>query len=86
MKYDLTFNPAYITFLSFIRIMFETNEIANLLVFLGGFLSKIIFRKILDIMLSVYDIQKFSRYCQLIYRKFCDIVTHGNRYTEKLFS
>ena len=74
LKYDVAFNPINLAFFSFVRIMLETNNIANLFEpFFRRFFDEMIARKILDIMIIWYDFQKVSRYHQRIYRKFRDI-------------
>jgi hypothetical protein len=45
--------------------------------FFRRFFHGIIFRKILDIILIWYDIQKKSGYHRRIYRKFRDIIIYG---------
>jgi hypothetical protein len=51
MEYDVAFNPINVAFFSFVRIMFETNDITDLFKqFFRGFFHGMISRKFLDIM------------------------------------
>lgn len=63
MKYDVVFNPIKLACFSVVRIMLQTNSIANLFKeFFRRFFHGMISRKILDIMTIGYVIQKKSGY------------------------
>jgi hypothetical protein len=61
MKDDVAFNPTNVAFFGFVRIMFETYDISDLFKqFFSRFFQGMISRKVLDIMIIWYDIQKVS--------------------------
>jgi hypothetical protein len=77
MKYDVAFNSINVAFFRFVRIMFGKNDITDLFKqFCTKFFHRMIFRKILDIILIWHDIQKVSRYHRRIYRKILDIILY----------